>query len=102
MGLDGDIGNPGVDISPPLRLRGGDAEWYERTLRYGVRLPQPAGAPAVFRCTRPGVLMDRVVESWKAAGLLTPNLNLKYAMPMFLVPKPDNGVRPIIDYSLWT
>lgn len=42
------------------------------------------------------------MESRKAAGLLTPNPNLKYAMPIFLVPKPDNGVRPIIDYSLWT
>lgn len=49
MGLDANIGNPGVDIPPPLRLRGLDAEWYERTLRYGVRLRRPGSAPAVSR-----------------------------------------------------
>lgn len=53
VGLDAEICNPGADIPPPLRLRGWDADWYERTLRYGVRLPRPAGAPTV----RPGVLM---------------------------------------------
>lgn len=31
-----------------------------------------------------------------------PNPNLKFAMPTFLVPKPNNEVRPIIDYSSWT
>lgn len=95
--LDANIGNPGVDIPPPLRLQGLDVEWYERTF------PRPAGAPAVFRCTRPGVLLDRVVESWKAAGLLKPNPNLKYVMPMFLVPKPDNPCNldwPIIRLEL--
>lgn len=101
MGLDADIVNSGVNIPSPLRLQGLDADWYKRTLRHGVRLPRPANAPAVFHCTRPGALMDcAVVESWKAAGLLTPNPNLKNAMPMFLIPMPDNGERPIIDYSL--
>lgn len=30
VGLDADIGNPAVDIPPPLRLLGLDADWYER------------------------------------------------------------------------
>lgn len=46
--------------------------------------------------------MDRVIAAWKSAGLLVPNNNLKFAMPMFLVPKPNNEVRPRIDYSSWT
>lgn len=46
--------------------------------------------------------MDTVIEKWVHNGLLVPNPNLKYAQPMFLVPKPDNQVRPVIDYSEWT
>lgn len=46
--------------------------------------------------------MDRVIAAWKDAGLLVPNRQLKYAMPMFLIAKADGGVRPIVDYSQWT
>lgn len=46
--------------------------------------------------------MDSVIDRWKDNSLITPNPQLKYAQPMFLVPKADNGVRPIIDYSEWT
>lgn len=46
--------------------------------------------------------MDTVIEKWVENGLLIPNPNLKFAQPMFLVPKPDNKVCPIIDYSEWT
>lgn len=46
--------------------------------------------------------MDRVVAAWKGAGLLVPFPRFKHAMPMFAVPKPDWGIRPIIDYSPWT
>lgn len=57
--------------------------------------------------------MDRVIASWRAAGRLAPNPDLKFAMAMFLVPKPDGGVHHrliiptalwglIIDYSPWT
>lgn len=33
--------------------------------------------------------MDRVIHAWKDAGLLVPNPNLKIAMHMFLVAKPN-------------
>lgn len=96
------IGADAIDTPFALRLRGCDADWYERTVKFGIRLPRPANAPPVFRITKPSVVMDRVIDAWKTAGLLVPNNNLKFAMPMFLVPKPNNDVRPIIDYSSWT
>lgn len=46
--------------------------------------------------------MDTVIDKWISNGLLVPNPQLKFAQPMFLIPKPDNKVRPIIDYSEWT
>lgn len=46
--------------------------------------------------------MDTVIDKWVENSLLIPNPKLKFAQPMFLVPKPDNKVRPIIDYSEWT
>lgn len=46
--------------------------------------------------------MDTVINKWLENELLVPNPNLKYAQPMFFVPKPDNQVRPTIDYSEWT
>lgn len=46
--------------------------------------------------------MDKVVSDWERAGLLTPHPKLAHAMPMFLVPKPDGSVRPIIDFYPWT
>lgn len=46
--------------------------------------------------------MDVVINKWIDNGLLVPNPTLKFAQPMFLVPKPDNKVRPIVDYSEWT
>lgn len=91
IGPDAVVNDPGVDTPFALRLRGCDADWYERTIKYGIRLPRPANAPAVFRITRPSAVMDRVIAAWKVAGLLVPNNNLKFAMPMFLVPKPNRS-----------
>lgn len=99
IGADAIVTDPVVDTPFALRLRGCDSDWYERTVKFGIRLPRPVNAPAVFRVTRPSVVMDRVVTAWKTSGLLVPNPNLKFAMPMFLVPKPNGEVRPIIDYS---
>lgn len=93
------VTDPGVNTPFGLCLRGIDADWYERTVKFCIRLHRPAGAPAVFRATKPSSVMDRVVAAWKDAGLLAPNPSLKFAMPMFLVAKPNNEVRPIIDYS---
>lgn len=81
-----------------LHLRGIDLNWYERTLRFGIHLPRPQDAPPVFKVTKPSAVMDRVVGAWKQAGLLVPNPNLKFAVAMFLVAKPNREVRPIIDY----
>lgn len=36
-----------------------------------------------------------VIDAWKTAGL-------KFSMPMSLIAKRNNEVRPIIDYSRWT
>lgn len=99
---DADIGDVFVRLPPPLRLRGLDGDWYVRTLKFGIRLPRPAGAPLVFKATRSSVVMVRAIASWRAAELLVPNPDLKFTMAMFLVPKADGGVRPIIDYSPWT
>lgn len=98
IGADAIVTDPGVDTPFALRY----ADWYERTVKFGIRLPRPVNAPAVFRVTRPSAVMDRVVTAWKAGGLLVPNPNLKFPMPMFLVPKPNGEVRSITDYSTWT
>lgn len=86
IGPDAIVSDPGVDTPYAVRLRGCDADWYERTVKFGIRLPRPAGAPAVFRITKPSATMNRVVTAWKGAGLLVQNPQLKFAMPMFLVP----------------
>lgn len=91
-----------VTTATPLRLRSKEGDWYHRTLSQGVHLPRPKNAPALFRNTKLSPLMDTVINKWKKNGLLIPNPNLRYAQPMFLVPKPDNKIRPIIDYSEWT
>lgn len=91
-----------VSTVTPLRLRSKDGEWYFKTLRDGIHLPRPRDAPPLFRKTKPSPLMDTVIDKWLKNGLLIPNPSLKYAQPMFLVPKPDDQVRPIIDYSEWT
>lgn len=91
-----------VNTVIPIRLRSSDGEWYFNTLKKGIHLPRPKDAPALFRTTKPSPLMVIVVNTWVENGLLVPNPNLKYAQPMFLVPKQDKQVRPIIDYSEWT
>lgn len=91
-----------VPTATPIKLRNKEGEWYYKTLSQGIHLPRPKDAPAIFRKTKPSPLMDTVIITWLDNGLLVPNPNLKYAQPMFLVPKPDNKVRPIIDYSEWT
>lgn len=91
-----------VPTATPIKLRSKEGDWYFNTLHKGIHLPRPKDAPALFRKTKPSALMDTVVNKWLENGLLVPNPQLKYAQPMFLVPKPDNQVRPIIDYSEWT
>lgn len=99
---DADVEQAVVDCPPPLRLRGPDRQWYERVLTHGILLTRPLGAPKVFIKTRHSRLMDRIIDAWRRAGLLTPNRQLKYAFPMFAVPKSDGNVRPILDLSMWT
>lgn len=91
-----------VQTVPPLRLRSQDADWYFQTMTTGVHLPRPLNAPKTFKVTCPSPIMDSVVDTWVANGLLERNPNLKYAQAMFVVPKRDNKVRPIVDYSHWT
>lgn len=91
-----------VPTATPIRLRGKDGKWYYDTLSKGIHLPRPKNAPGIFRKTKQSPLMDTIVNKWVENGLLIPNPNLKFAQPMFLVPKPNNKVRPIIDYSEWT
>lgn len=91
-----------VPTATPIKLRNQDGDWYHKTLSTGVHLPRPKDAPKLFRTTKPSALMDTVVDTWIDNGLLIVNPDLKFAQPMFLVPKPDNKVRPIIDYSEWT
>lgn len=91
-----------VTTATPIKLRNREGEWYFKTLSQGIHLPRPKDAPAIFRKTKPSPLMDTIINKWVDNGLLVPNPNLKFAQPMFLVPKPDNKVRPIIDYSEWT
>lgn len=100
--LDSTYDDTKVSTATPIKLRSKEGDWYFKTLSQGVRLPRPKDAPALFRKTKPSNLMDTVVNKWVDKGLLIPNPNLRYAQPMFLVPKPDNKVRPIIDYSEWT
>lgn len=99
---DFDYPDPVVDVCGPLFVQDRDKRYLREITTYGVTLPRPANAPSVFRQTRPSSAMDKVVRAWKNAGLLVPNRQLKHAMQMFLVPKPDGAVRPIIDYSPWT
>lgn len=94
--------DPAVEVCGPLFLNHRDKRYLREITTYGVNLPRPANAPSVFRQTRPSSAMDKIVRAWKGAGLLVPNRQLKHAMQMFLVPKPDGAVRPIIDYSPWT
>lgn len=91
-----------VSTATPIKLRGKDGDWYYKTLSKGIHLPRPRNAPPIFRKTKRSPLMDTVINKWIDNGLLVPNPNLKFAQPMFLVPKPDNKVRLIIDYSEWT
>lgn len=91
-----------VNTVIPIMLRSSEGEWYFNTLKKGIHLPRPKDAPALFRTTKPSPLMDTVVNTWVENGLLVPSPNFKYAQPMFLVPKQDKQVRPIIDYSEWT
>lgn len=56
---DADIGDVFVRVPPPLRLRGLDAEWYVRTLKFGIRLPRPAGAQLVFTTGAPSGLHQK-------------------------------------------
>lgn len=88
-----------VPMAFPINLRNKEGMWYHKTLSEGVHLPRPKDAPKIFRKTKPSALMDTVVNTWIDNGLLVENPSLKFAQPMFLVPKPDNKVRPIIDYS---
>lgn len=46
--------------------------------------------------------MDAVIETGVNNGLLVPNPSLKFSQAMFLVLKPNEKIRPIIDYSPWT
>lgn len=78
------VTDPGVDTPFALRLCGLDADWYERTVKFDIRLSRPAGASPVFRVTKPNAVMTRVITAWKDAGLLVPNPNFKFAMPMIL------------------
>lgn len=78
------VTDPAVDTPFALRLCGLDADWYERTVKFDIRLSRPAGASSVFRVTKPSAVMNRVITAWKDAGLLVPNPNLKFAMPMIL------------------
>lgn len=95
--------DPSVEVCGPLFVNDKDKRYLREITTYGVNLPRPANAPPVFRQTRPSSAMDRIVRAWKSAGLLlVPNRQLKHAMQMFLVPKADGSVRPIIDYSTWT
>lgn len=55
-----------------------------------------------LKVTKPSPLMDIVVNTWIEIDLLVPNPNLKFAQALFLVPKPEGKIRPIIDYSPWT
>lgn len=56
-----------------------------------------------LKITKPSPLMDIVVNTWIEIDLLVPNPNLKFAQALFLVPKPEGKIRPIIiDYSPWT
>lgn len=91
-----------VPTATPIKQRNKEGEWYYKTLSQGIHLPRPRNAPPIFRKTKPSPLMDTVINKWVENGLLIPNPNLKFALPMFLVPKPDNKVRPIIEYSEWT
>lgn len=91
-----------VPTATPIRLRSRDEEWYFKSLSKGVHLPRPHNNTALFIKTKQSPLMDTVVNKWIENGLLVPNPQLKYTQPMFLVPKPDDQVRPIIDYSEWT
>lgn len=91
-----------VATATPLKLRGTDGDWYYKALSKGIHLPRPKNAPPIFRKTNHSPLMDTVINKWVSNGILVPNPNLKFAQPMFLVPKPNSKVRPIIDYSEWT
>lgn len=46
--------------------------------------------------------MDRVINQWCNDGLLIKFPNLCNAFPIFLIPKADGQIRPIIDFSNWT
>lgn len=95
----------GTPVNPviTIKLRSVEWGWYYNLLNTGIHLPRPKDAPPpVFRTTRPSPLMDSVINTWVANGQLVPNPGLKFAKPMFLVPKPENQIRPIIDYSEWT
>lgn len=87
---DSTYGKTKVSTATPIRLRSPDGEWYFNTLKNGIHLPRPKDAHALFRTTKPSSLMDTVIDKWLENELLVPNPNLKYALPMFLVPKPDN------------
>lgn len=89
---------PVAPVMPP-KLRSAEGDWYFNLLKNGIHLPRPRDAPKLFKVTRRSPLIDTVVGTWVTNGLLVPNPALKYAQPMFLVPKPDNQVRPIIDYT---
>lgn len=91
-----------VNTARPIKLDSPDGDWYFSTLRDGAHLPRPFNAPKICKVTKPSKLMDSVVQTWLENGLLVPNPNLKYAQVIFLEPKPDNKIRPIIDYSPWT
>lgn len=46
--------------------------------------------------------MDRVIDRWVTDGLLLPYPQLCIAFPVFIIPKADGTIRPIIDFSPWT
>lgn len=91
-----------VNTVIPIKLRSAEGEWYYNMLKNGIHLPRHRDAPKLFKVTRRSPLMNTVINAWVDNGLLVPNPVLKYAQPMFLVPKPDDQVRPIIDYTEWT
>lgn len=46
--------------------------------------------------------MYRVIQRWTEDGLLLPFQQLCNAFQVFIILKADGGIRPIVDYSLWT